>query len=165
MTRVPPRTLADQDSHTPKNYILDIQFSTKEGGKLLILLRRENYGKPSLNGIGIQMVKLSSKRPSGAAPVDKLAKKICWYQVRTQTEPLNRKARVLVCQASWALRTAAHPSSCPMSQCTESLDRKDVLALKWTNTLLLGNNNSGAIVIEVRRLNRPLSSRTPFVLS
>ena len=37
-------------------------------------------------------------------------------------------------------------------QCTESLDRKDVLALKWTNTLLLGNNNSGAIVIEVPQI-------------
>lgn len=70
-----------QDSHTPKNFILDIQFSTKEGGKLLILLRRENYGKPSLNGIGIQMVKLSSKRPMGEEPADKLTKKICWYQV------------------------------------------------------------------------------------
>ncbi|ELR23589.1 MYND finger domain containing protein [Acanthamoeba castellanii str. Neff] len=105
-----------EDSHTPKNFILDIQFSTKEGGKLLILLRRENYGKPSLNGIGIQMVKLSSKRPMGEEPADKLTKKICWYQ------------------------------------CTESLDRKDVLALKWTNTLLLGNNNSGAIVIEGKGL-------------
>lgn len=55
-------------------------------------------------------------------------------------------------------RVLSFPRSCAGSasnlpsasfQCTESLDRKDVLALKWTNTLLLGNNNSGAIVIEV----------------
>lgn len=35
-------------------------------------------------------------------------------------------------------------------QCTESLDRKQVLSVKWTNTLLLGTNCSAAIVIKVR---------------
>lgn len=38
-------------------------------------------------------------------------------------------------------------------QCTESLDRRDVLSLKWTNTLLLGSNSSAAIVIKVLALS------------
>jgi len=105
-----------EESHTPKNYILDIQFSTKEGGKLLVLLRRENHSKPSLNGIGIQMVKLGSKRSTTPEGLRRPTKKICWYQ------------------------------------CSESLDKKDVLAMKWTNTLFLGNNCSGAVVIEGKGL-------------
>jgi len=37
-------------------------------------------------------------------------------------------------------------------QCTESMNRHDVLSVKWTNTLLLGTNCSAAIVIKGKGL-------------
>lgn len=69
-----------KEPDTPKNYILDIQFSNREY-KLLLVVKRENYGKKGLNGIGLQMVKLETEVQQDSKQND-----IYWFQVTDEID-------------------------------------------------------------------------------
>ncbi|KAL6057154.1 MYND finger domain containing protein [Balamuthia mandrillaris] len=112
-----------EEESTPKNHILDIQFSAKEGGKLMLLVRRENFGANNKNGIGLQMVKLTNEASDNAINGG-------GADTKPGSGSNNDGGR-----SYWF-------------QCTESLEIDDILALKWTNTLLLGTNCSAAIIIK-----------------
>ncbi|PRP76591.1 hypothetical protein PROFUN_15000, partial [Planoprotostelium fungivorum] len=109
----------------PKNYIQDIQFSTKEN-KMALLIQRDNYIRKTDNGLGVQMVNLdwvmlptsSPLHPSNGTTKevkDEMLKhltEIYWYQV-----------------------------------CEQDLQNA-CLCMKWTSTLLLGTLPAIGLIIK-----------------
>jgi len=70
--------LEKEDS--PRNFILDMQFSSREG-KLSFVVRKENNPKKSENGIGLQMLKLEPQSEEKDLKI--------WYQVVESFEQIS----------------------------------------------------------------------------
>eukprot|EP01114_Cavostelium_apophysatum_P024218 TRINITY_DN9419_c0_g1_i1.p1 TRINITY_DN9419_c0_g1~~TRINITY_DN9419_c0_g1_i1.p1 ORF type:complete len:545 (+),score=66.26 TRINITY_DN9419_c0_g1_i1:419-2053(+) len=73
------RPIAEGDD-APKNFILDMHFSCREG-KVLIVVRKENYSKKTENGIGMQIFRLETNFEEKDSRI--------WFQVTDTFDPIS----------------------------------------------------------------------------
>lgn len=127
-----------EDPNTPKTNILQVKFH--QYNLLCFLIERQGYSKQNANGIGMQMVQLPEEF------VD--------TELETNTDggitlpQVNIQSIVQWKKTEKHLHPSSFPGSCWYKIADNSLDKADILTMKWTNPLMLGSLPSVGVIVK-----------------